>query len=360
MSFAKTIYSKKQKYQVGEKDMDRVRDGYSSIEAAFHKCGKSQLNEVDKLQSVPLTKESVIARLIDYAKKDQISKAKMIVGGGMALAGGGAVIAGVALRDKDLKKAQKKFEESGRKKTDAELSQVDEAIDSSIATAGMLAAGAGVAIADKPAEHYRKVASCLKRLEKMANNEEQTRLFLRIMQDRTVLNNSTGDPNEHADQEQRDLLFNALTGDANIAAQTLSGHVDNESCHQALISALSFQMRDDMFFKGKVLGPEHFANGALQRKTTVDWDLIEKAFSFMDEILDRRATVQATSRASEFIRQSGNEDAIKELDELENKYEKDKKSFGRDEIEKKLDEQALKVTDIFGNEDEDIQRAWAG
>nr|WP_297703911.1 hypothetical protein [uncultured Butyrivibrio sp.] len=360
MSFAKTIYSKKQKYQMGEKDMDRVRDGYASIETAYHKSGKSQLNEVDKLQSVPLTKESVISRLIDYAKKDQISKSKMLIGGGIALVGGGVVIAGNVLRGKDLEEAKKKFKEKGREEKDAELDAVEELVDSGVATLGLAAAGLGAAGANDAAGQYKKVASCLRRLEKLANNEEETRLFLRIMQDRTVLDDSTGDPSEHADQEQRDLLFNALTGDANIAASTLSGYEDNASCHQALVNALSFQLRDDMFFKGKVLGPEHYANGALQRTTTIDWDLIEKAFKFMDDILDRRATVQATTRASEFIRQAGNKDAIKELDELEQKHEQDKKSFGREEIEKKLEEQALKATNIFGKEDEEVQRAWAG
>ena len=359
--FAQKIYEKRQSFNRGEKDLDRIKDGYSSIEAAFTEEGKLQKNEIDKVQNQELTKEEFLSRLISLADQEKFSQKEIGAGAVMMGVGISAMVASSTMEQ--MNKLQTAAEKEIKIETEEDLEKVEltgkqTAINKSIGAAGMGLAGAGYNMASKSAKAFDKIDATITRLKELANNEDDLRLFLRIMQDRTVLDMSTGNPNEHVDQAQRDLLFNALTGDVKTAGETMSGYDDNESCHQAFVNALSFQLRDDAYFKGKLIAKDHFAEGALQRTTMVDWDLISRAFAFMDEIKERRTEVYVTSHATDLIRESGNTEAIKELDKLEEEYGEKKEEFGREEIENRLKELKSANTGYMG--EEEIERAWAG
>lgn len=358
--FARTMYGKKQSFNKGEKDMDRIRDGYSSIEAAFFQTGAQQKNIIDDLEYEPLTKEDVLARLIEFAKSETPSKWGMVVGAGLIAAGGATALAGSTMDSRATEKAKREAEKKGIDKSNAESSIKDQAEANGVATVGLLGTAAGLRVLDKSSAEYSRMKKVLERLEKLEKDDEDLKLFLRIMQDRTVLDTSTGNSASHADQEKRDLLFNALTGDMSTVGETIKGFDDNESCHQALINALSFQLRDDAYFKGKVISKEHFAKGSLNRKSVVDWELLHNAFEFMDQVKERRAEVYVTGNASELIRAAGNQKAISELDKLESEYAENKEKFDRNAIEDKL--KSLKSVSLgyMSGRDEEIERAWSG
>ena len=383
MQFAKAVYEKKNKEDAsGEKDLERMKEGTSSIEAAFMAAGKHQKNEVDKTRDIDFKPEDVVERLLGFAKKDQVSRKSLVLGGALAVTGA-AVISGVTVAEKKIIAAnQKEVEEQNKQNNikreekkknpnvavnadrDAKkvtTTNVQEGAINAVGSLGLGIVGAGIKVGDKPAKQYARMRMIIKRLEKISKNKSDMNLFVRIMQDRTVLDKSTSGSDSHVDQDLRDRLFEALTGDVTIAGKTLEGFSDNESCHNAYNNALSFQLRDDTFFKDKIIGKEHFAGGALDRKTMVDWDLIEKAFEFMDEIMNRRATIAATGKATDFIRQAGNNYAIKELDELEKNY-KEKKDFDLAAFESKLKDNLNKDMDNHNpfTSEPSINSAYAG
>ncbi len=342
--FARDIYSKRLSYVQGEKDTERLGDGISSIEAAFFVSGKRQKNEVDKLKGADLEPEDVVIRLLNAARRDQISKKKMIAGGAVSVAGAGVAAAGFILNAKANEQVGK------------------ELIGSGIGTAGEGAIVAGTSIANKSNAKYRKMSYIIKKLEEYSENRESLALFLRVMQNRTILDKGTGG-STYANEAERNALLEALSGDADVAAMALSGFMDADSCRKAMISAMSFQLRDDKFFKGRVIGKTDFAKGALDRKTTMDWDLIERAMEFVEEIRERRARIYATSHAKDFIRQTGNRKAIKELDYLEKNYSKDKERFDIKAFEERIVDHVDETTSgvVFKDYVNDsINRAWAG
>lgn len=361
--FARNIYSKKQSYNKGELDMDRIKDGYASIEAAFLESGKQQKNEIDRLQVEPLTKEDVISKLIKYAENEKLTAkdyAMGALGAGMMLVGGAAILGSNVTQSQQMKEHKKEAEKNGKDKNKAELNVKEYGIDNAVSTAGLATAGEGLVLVDGKATKLYDFSKLMNRLKSLEQDEEQLKLFLRIMQDRTVLDKSTADPSRCVDQEKRDILFNALTGDNKVLNDTMKGFDDDESCHQAYINAMSFQLRDDAYFKGKMIGKEHFANNALNRGSVVDWELIIRAFDFMDEIRERRAEVYATSHATDYIRQTGNTEAIAELDKLEKEYSDKKESFDLNAIEDRLKELKKTSRGYLSGGQEEIERAWSG
>ena len=194
-----------------------------------------------------------------------------------------------------------------------------------------------------------------KRFESMSKDD--MKLFLRVMQDRSVLDVSAANDGSgealYVDHEKRNALREALSGDAGTRASVMEGFDDPEGCLQVLINALSFQIRDDINSTGKDLTKENFVEGALERDELVDWDLIERAFDFMDEIKEKRTAVYALSHATDYINQSGNSEAIIENQKFTQKYKK-KEDFKQLDFESCIKEQATK------DGDEDIRRVVAG
>ena len=275
MQFAKEITAKKLAF--GEKDWERLNDGYSSINTAGVKYKKEkQLEEVDSLRGQFLTLENVREKMLEYVKKD-----------------------------------------------------------------------------DKAIIH--NLSGIRERFEKMT--QDDLKLFTRIMQDRSVLDISAADDGSgeelYVDHEKRNALREALSADLETRTAVMSGFDDPESCFQVLVNALSFQIRDDINSSGKDLTKDNFKEGALDRKTLADWDLIERAFDLLDEVKEKRTAVYALSHATNYIDQSGNLEAREENRKLKEKYTK-KEDFTEQNFEDYIKEQAKK------DGDEDIRRVVAG
>lgn len=195
---------------------------------------------------------------------------------------------------------------------------------------------------------------------------DDMRLLLRVLQSRPALDQSTAENSICADQDLHDALFSALTGDGVIAGETLAGFDDNESCHMALMNALSFQIKDNAKLKDKTLAREHFAESSINRKTLVDWELIEKALVFVDQIKAKRAEIYAVSRAKDFIESSGNKNAIESHRDLVEKHGKNKAGFTRKKLEDKI-EKSFRSTEHFFKDKipglkfkHEIDRVWSG
>jgi len=287
-----------------EKDSERLNNGYESINTAFVKYGKEdQLNEVDKIRDESLSMEDVKNKLLEYAERDSLSLSEI------------------------TKNALKKYGPTPP-----------------------------VAIAfDRDVARNRKIGRIKERLEKMSPSD--LKLFVRIMQERGVLDKSSADPGDGSElfteHEKRNALCEALAADAETRGAVLESFDDSESCSQVIINALSFQLRDDVELKGKDLTEDHFAPDALKRKTLADWDLLERAFEFLDEVKERRSAIYALSHASDFIEQSGNEKAIEENKYLEKSFKK-KEDYTEAHFERSIKEQAEK------DGEPDIKRAVSG
>ena len=304
LQFAQAITAKKQAF--GEKDVVRLNDGVSSINAAYTKYGKNQQQEVEKYRDEYMTADSVRNILKSYAEEDTVSYRQIAKKTGLAVLAMGSRAAG----------------------------ELDENLRMRL--------------------RMQRIA---KRFGSMDNSE--LKMFVRIMQDRTVLDKTTiakvPDGPEYADQEKRNALLEALCADTVTRSEVLAGFDDNESCHKAIISALSFQLRDDINFMGKDLTKDHFEKTSFNRKTKIDWDLVDRAFSFIDEVKERRASVYALRHAADYIEQSGNKKAIEENRKLENQY-KDKEKFSISHFEAYIRKQA--EADL--SEQSDVDRIVAG
>ncbi len=202
---------------------------------------------------------------------------------------------------------------------------------------------------------FNELGPIKERFEKMS--KEDMKLFIRLMQDRTVLDLSPLEfaSGKHAfvDEQKRFALWEALTGDPGVQEDVMKGFDDPEACMQVITNALSFQLRDDINSTGKDLTQENFLEGVLNRKSLLDWDLVDRAFMFMDQIKERRTAVYALSHATKYIDQTGNGEAIVENRKLTEKYKK-KEDFKQQDFENYIKEQAAK------DEDEDIRRVVAG
>ncbi|MCR4750648.1 MAG: hypothetical protein K5877_12735 [Lachnospiraceae bacterium] len=285
LQFAKSVSAKK--LYCGPKDMNRLNDGYESINSAYTKYGKDQLKEVDRIREDFLTTEDVRNKLLEYVDKDDLSKTEFIY-----------------------------------RSTKAALTP-------SIYSP-----------ADQFAVHKVRMMNIRKRIKKMSDAD--LKVFIRLMQERSVLDVSCIDDGKgpmYVDQEKRIALIEALSSNAETRTSVLTGFDDNESCYKALVNALSFQLRDDINFTGKDLTKDCYAGKSLERKTFTDWDLIERAFSLMDEIKESQYSIYALSHASDYIKESGNVEAIKENRKLERSYKK-KSDFTQELFEKYIVQEA--------------------
>lgn len=359
MIFAKEIQKKKDEFDSKDKDMERMEDGVSSIEAASIEAGKmAQRNELDKLNGVDLKPEDVMNRLIASAKKDQGSKWKWIVGGALVGIGGILSLGSYFWHSDAESNAEEEAEKKHQSKEKGKKGFVGSALwwgSRVVGAVGIGIATGGAKLANDSNGPWRKMEKIINRLQKIQKSPDKLSLFMRIMQNRTLLDKSTADDSKYVNQEARDNLFEALTGNAKIASETTAGFSDSKSCYQALVNMLSFQLRDDVFFKGQSLKKEHFKEDALDRKTTFDWDLCERAFEFMDQIEERRAHAYVARHSKDLIRQAPNERAVKELDKLEAGYKEKKENYGQNEFE---DQVWKSIVDEKAGED--IQRAWHG
>ncbi len=348
IQFVETLFENREKFLNGEKDVRRMKSGSASIEGAFIGLGKEeQKNAADQLRKMELRPESVKDLLLSLAKKDQVSKSQLAVGITDIAIGAGALIEQSKILTGDADKIKKAAEKAkGRKKGE----KVEFAEDTVFSLTEEGNKGRGEA--DETVNRYKQMSRIIRRLSKMDNDE--IRLFVRILQDRTLLDKSMVNGKNHVDEEQRKALLEALTGDEEIQTETLLGYGDNESCYRAMVNSLSFQLRDDMFFKDKVLSKEHYESSSLNRTTLVDWKLVENAFAFLDDVRERRLEAYASRHAKDYIEHSGNEKAIKEYKNLKKGYGKNKEGFTRERFEEYIGINADEA------DSEEISNNWNG
>ncbi|MBQ3798468.1 MAG: hypothetical protein II842_19695 [Butyrivibrio sp.] len=313
LRFARTISAKKRAF--GQKDMERISDSYTSVYTASTKFNKPQLPMVDALRGKSLSALSVRDRLLDFVKDDVKATSTLV--------------------------------------TDALLTSAKKVYT------GPLAVLKGAAKYDKTATFNNTLKKYMDRLQKM--NEGDLRILVHILQKRTLLDVSCVQKESgaelHVEQEERNALLEALSGDADVSAEVLKDTDNSEACFKAITTALSFQLRDDKNFAGKDITRDCFENKSFNRKTIVDWDLLGRAFSFLDEIKERRATVKALKNSPSLIKYSGNKPAIEAHKELQDSFA-NKNDFKQINFEEKIKSQADK--DNENGDREDISSALAG
>ena len=157
-------------------------------------------------------------------------------------------------------------------------------------------------------------------------NERDLRLFIKILQNRTILDKSVISKNGHrvfVNAEDRENLIDALVGEETRSAE-LADMASPESCFKALATAYSFQMRDDIVRKDTHLTKEHFVKNSINRTTLIDWDLLKKAYNLMVEVKNKQVQAHMLRHASDHIEESGNQEAINEYRKLKERQGADK------------------------------------
>lgn len=298
LHFAQTVYAKRAAF--GERDDERLNNGEQSLSMAVNFGRVDQRNAVDELRDKYLTTNDIRELLMNYATQDTSERTSDLVTNTASMA---------FSMGRNLSAGTKAYQD---------------------------------------AVFMKKVTEFKRRFSRMSDAD--MKLFVRVMQQRSVLDKTTipkdpDDPNDeipdYADQERRNTLLEALCGDAQTRTDVMAGFDSYDSCYQAMVNALSFQLRDDLNFKGRPLTEDIYAKGALKRQSLVDWNLIENAFKFMDEVKERRAYITAMRHASDYIEVSGNQEAKKEYDILKEQY-KDKKDFTQNKFEDYIKRQADK------------------
>lgn len=148
-----------------------------------------------------------------------------------------------------------------------------------------------------------------KRLEKIKNNPVSACRLIQILQDRTVVDYSTsvgtaqraqGEVTLFVNEGKRLAMLEQAEKGADTAAQT-SVHFD-----QALQTLLSYQLRNDIPILGDQPTAASFAEGALERKTAVDWELLDRAMKLVNEMNRAQMRMNAIMQAPKLIDQSKN------------------------------------------------------
>ena len=309
MKFVKAISAKKKAFV--EKDMERMADPKYSVFAAYTKFNKKQQTKIDAFSKKELTLEDVKNSLLKFALDDKKSSANLLAQAGNT--------------------AKKKFYK------------------------GPLILFNEASVVEKHIAWNRRIGKIAKRLMKMSSGDVQ--LLVRILQERTILDKSLikkGDGSPlHVDELKRIALREALAGDPQTSSEVMEGFDNSESCLRALTSALSFKLRDDFDFTGKDLTRDCFEKSSFNRKTLVDWDLIENAFKFFDEIMEKRASIAASKNSGQLIKFAGNEKANKAYEDLQANYVS-KELFKQNEFETTIKDHA------HTDNREDIDNALAG
>ncbi len=154
--------------------------------------------------------------------------------------------------------------------------------------------------------------------ELLSLTQHQLHLLIHALADRTILDRTTkttawaranGTIHEYANIEKREELKNLLIHDPFIT--TKSG-LSSQELSSAMASLMSYQLRDDISLTGRSIHKNDFADGALERKTVIDWPLLSEALTFIHEVEQESLRLNAIGQADILIPESKNEAAIKE------------------------------------------------
>ncbi len=312
MEFTKGIGKKieDRKNAFSEEDKKRAGDGLSSIyEAAL--LDKKQIDEVDELRKKSHTASSVREKLLEYARLD----------------GEKLGVFGTDLILKDYPEDLLEREVGDR------LGIKD------------------TRIAALYAENRMRV-KVLKRLEKMDDTE--TMKLIALLQNRAALDKSTKDKSKFVDEDKREELRLMFAEDEETGV--FKEFSKPSSCLQALISAISFKLKDERHLESGRLKKSDFDADSFNRRSLVDWRLLDQAFDFLDELKKEEVARFAVKNAPEYIEASGNQKAIDAYHKMLG--ENEEKSVGRAGLEDFLKKQAKK--DMESGENEEARIALAG
>lgn len=156
-----------------------------------------------------------------------------------------------------------------------------------------------------------------RRLQQLSGNSTAVWRLIQVLQDRTVVDYSTsvgifdradGVVTPFVNEGKRlAMLERAQTGDDLSAEPPTSARLE-----QAMNTLLGYQLRNDIDLSERKLTSEDFAKNALERKTVVDWELLDRALDLVDEMNRAQTRLNAMKQAPKLILQGKNEKAKEE------------------------------------------------
>lgn len=178
-----------------------------------------------------------------------------------------------------------------------------------------------------------------------ALNEREMLMLIRILQNRTLLDESTIKQEKsaeklHVDEDGRATMIEALIGEETSKGE-LADAAGSEACLKALATCYSFQMKDDITKEGSYLTKDHFVSESINRTTLVDWDIVRKAYNVMVEVRKQKLMANTVRHAADYIEISGNKKAADEYKKLKESKGKTKDLSAKD-FDEYLKQQAQK------------------
>ena len=192
----------------------------------------------------------------------------------------------------------------------------------------------GNATTEKARHEKDRAEKTLKRLE--ALKSYQYDVLIRLLQDRTALDYTTcidafdraeGKIHGFVNEEKRQKLFDIYSSQKKREEEGENKRLNSKSYQKALQTLCSYQIRDDVDLSDRSLKKDDFVEESLNRKTIVDWNLLDRALDFMQEIEQEKLRLEVVKHAVERIEESENEEAKKEYQKLKQEKPTDQKSF---------------------------------
>lgn len=189
-------------------------------------------------------------------------------------------------------------------------------------------------------KNSKKSLPCYERLQTLLQNGENLPMLIMMLQDRTVLDYTTGVNfidrangivHTHVNEEGRKVISDIWVNMDETKQDLFINANQPEFCQKAFTSLLSYQLRDDISFLERAISKEDFASGAYDRDTILDWTLIERAFDLMDEVETEILRRKAVQEAPKNIERTSNEAAIEQYRKYVTEFEKnrsEKREFG--------------------------------
>ena len=152
------------------------------------------------------------------------------------------------------------------------------------------------------AAENKSVAKILKRFEKY--NDVQINMLLHVLQDRTAIDYTTSagyvssfflEGVAFVNTERREAIKNSFMRpdgmDHNFIAE-LNRSITHDMFDKAAETLFSFQLRDDIDLSKNGITKSSFAKDALDRKTTIDWEMLDRAMDLVKEIEQENLRIQ--------------------------------------------------------------------
>ena len=148
----------------------------------------------------------------------------------------------------------------------------------------------------------KTVAKIIKKFE--SYNDVQINMLLHVLQDRTAIDYTTSAGYVSSfflggvafvNEERREAIKNSFMRpdgmDHEFIAE-LNRSITHEMFDKAAETLFSFQLRDDKDLGKNGITESSFAKGALERKTTIDWQMLDRAMDLVKEIEEENLRIQ--------------------------------------------------------------------